>query len=73
MKYSEHELMRELYSKMKYQLLRSKCIVAYNRECYVYPPGNVRVTLDMDICGNMNITNKSGYVAVSASKIGDRT
>ena len=43
--------MRELYAKMKYQLLRPKCIVAYNRECFVYPAGNVRVTLDMDICG----------------------
>ena len=53
--HSEHELMRELYSKMKYQLLRPKCIVAYTRECFVYPPGNVRVTLDMNICGSNNI------------------
>ncbi len=52
---SEHELMRELYAKMKYQLLRPKCIVAYSRECFVYPPGNVRVTLDMDICGSGNV------------------
>ena len=55
MKDSEHELMRELYSKMKYQLLRPKCIVAYTRECFVYPPGNVRVTLDMNICGSNNV------------------
>ena len=53
--HSEHELMRELYSKMKYQLLRPKCIVAYTRECFVYPPGNVRVTLDMNICGSNNV------------------
>jgi len=52
---SEHELMRELYSKMKYQLLRPKCVVAYTRECFVYPPGNVRVTLDMNICGSNNV------------------
>ena len=52
---SESDLMRELYSKMKYQLLRPKCIVAYRRECFVYPPGNVRVTLDMDICGSNNV------------------
>ena len=55
MKDSEFELMRELYSKMKYQLLRPKCIVAYTRECFVYPPGNVRVTLDMNICGSNNV------------------
>ena len=55
MKDSEHELMRELYSKMKYQLLRPKCIVAYTRECFVYPPGNVRITLDMNICGSNNV------------------
>ena len=55
MKESEHALMRELYSKMKYQLLRPKCIVAYTRESYVYPPGNVRVTLDMNIRGSNNV------------------
>ena len=55
MKDSEHELIKELYTKMKYQLLRPKCIVAYNRECFIYPPGNVRVTLDMNICGSNNV------------------
>ena len=55
MLHSEHELMRELYAKMKHQLLRPKCIVAYRRECFVYPPGNVRVTLDMNICGSNNV------------------
>ena len=51
----EHELMRELYAKMKYQILRPKCIVAYTRECFVYPPGNVRVTLDRNIGGSSNV------------------
>ena len=55
MKDSEHGLMRELHAKMRYQLLRPKCIVAYTRECFVYPPGNVRVTLDMNICGSNNV------------------
>ena len=49
---SPHELMRELYAKMNYQLLRPKWIVAYDRECFVYPQGNVRVTLDMGIRGS---------------------
>lgn len=55
MKENKSELMRELYSKMKYQLLRPKCIVAYTRESFVYAPGNVRVTLDMNICGSNNV------------------
>ncbi len=55
MKDREYELMKELYAKMKYQLLRPKCIVAYNRECFVHQCGNVRVTLDMNICGSNNI------------------
>lgn len=49
---SGNELMCELYAKMKYQLLRPKCIAVYNRECFVYPLGNVRVTMDTDICGS---------------------
>ena len=52
---SENNLMRELYAKMNYQLLRPKCIVAYRRESFVYPPGNVRVTIDYDICGSYNV------------------
>ena len=51
----ERTLVRELYSKMKYQLLRPKCIVAYTRESFVYAPGNVRVTLDMNIGGSNNV------------------
>ncbi len=55
MKDSPHELMRELYAKMKYQLLKPKCIVAYTRESFVYPPGNVRVTLDRNISGSNHV------------------
>lgn len=52
---SEHNLLRELYAKMQYQLLRPKCVVAYERECFVHPAGNVRVTLDSDICGSYDV------------------
>lgn len=55
LKEGEPQLMRELYAKMKYQLLRPKSIVAYNRECFIYAPGNVRVTLDMNISGSNNV------------------
>lgn len=42
-------LVLELYAKMKYQLLKPKTVVDYDREPFVYGPGNVRVTLDSDI------------------------
>lgn len=46
---SGRPLIQELYSKMLSQGLRPKTIVDYTREPYVYPPGNVRVTMDYDI------------------------
>lgn len=46
---SEEPLIVELYSKMKSGQLRPKTIVDYNREAYVYGPGNVRVTIDKEI------------------------
>lgn len=52
---SDKPLLQELYAKMHYQLLRPKCIVAYNRESFIYPAGNVRVTLDQNIEGSYNV------------------
>ena len=46
---SGRTLVWELYEKMRTQLLRPKTIVDYTREPFVYPPGNVRVTLDSGI------------------------
>lgn len=42
-------LIVELYSKMKSQGLKPKTIVKYTREPFVYPAGNVRITLDYNI------------------------
>ena len=42
-------LLAELYAKMHYQGLRPRVIVEYDREVYVYPAGNVRVTIDSGI------------------------
>lgn len=50
-------LIRELYSKMMTQLLRPKTIVDYTREPFVYPPGNVRITLDCDIRTGLRCTD----------------
>lgn len=46
---SGRPLVQEFYSKMRTQQLRPKTIVDYTREPYVYPAGNVRITLDYDI------------------------
>lgn len=42
-------LVRELYAKMCYQMLRPRVLVSYVREPYIYRAGNVRVTFDFDI------------------------
>jgi hypothetical protein len=45
----DRALVRELYQKMMGEGLRPKTIVDYTREPFLYPPGNVRVTLDYNI------------------------
>ena len=46
---SKEPLIRELYIKMRGQGLAPKVIVDYQREPYVFPAGNVRVTLDYNM------------------------
>ena len=47
-------LMQELNYRMDSQLLRPRSIVSYVREPYIYEPGNVRVTFDMEIRSGLN-------------------
>ena len=49
LKESDNSLYKELYEKMQHQQLKPKTIVDYLREAYVFPAGNVRVTLDKSI------------------------
>ena len=42
-------LMQELYSKMRGQRLAPKTIVTYDREAFLFAPGNVRITLDRNV------------------------
>jgi len=42
-------LVRELYLRMRTELMRPSVQVHYTREAYVYSPGNVRVTLDSNL------------------------
>ena len=49
MKDSDNEVILNFYGKLKNKLLKPKVIVDYIREPFVFPAGNVRVTLDYDI------------------------
>ena len=49
MRESGDGLLVQLYSKMRGEGLRPKTIVDYTREPFIYPAGNVRVTIDYDI------------------------
>ena len=46
-------LVRELYLKMRQQLLKPRVLVSYLREPYIYEAGNVRVTFDRAIRTSM--------------------
>ena len=46
LKTSDKDILKELYIKMKSRLYKPKTIVDYDREAYIYPMGNIRVTFD---------------------------
>lgn len=68
---SEHPLIRELYAKMTSEGIRPQTIVDYTREPYIFPAGNVRVTLDYDIRSGIKCTDFLNHdcVTVPASDI----
>lgn len=53
-----HEpLLWELYSKSKTQMLRPRTVVDYIREAYIYPAGNVRITIDKQVTQSSNVND----------------
>lgn len=54
---SEQPLIQELHAKMRFQGMRPKTIVDYDREPFVYAPGNVRVTFDYNIRTGLSCTD----------------
>ena len=54
---SGRPLVQELYCKMRFQGLKAKTIVDYDREPFIYGPGNVRVTLDYNIRTGLSSTD----------------
>ena len=45
----EEPLLAELYSKLRENGLSPRTVVCYDREAFLYAPGNVRVTLDRNL------------------------
>lgn len=54
---SQYPLVRELYTKMTTEGLAPKTIVDYTREPFIFPAGNVRVTIDYNIRSGMRCTD----------------
>ena len=54
---SPYPLIRELYSKMTTAGIAPKTIVDYTREPFIYPAGNVRVTLDYNVRSGLRCTD----------------
>nr|WP_325219305.1 polyphosphate polymerase domain-containing protein [uncultured Oscillibacter sp.] len=54
---SGRPLIQELYWKMKVNGLRPRTLVDYTRDAYVFPAGNVRVTLDFNIRTGLGSTD----------------
>ena len=57
MRQHKEPLIQEFYTKITAQGLRPKTIVDYTREPYIYPPGNVRITIDRHIRTGLSHTD----------------
>lgn len=66
-------LLVELYSKINGKGIYPKTIVDYDRDAFIYPAGNVRITLDQNIrtgmCGTDFLNPQSITVPVSEKQI----
>nr|WP_325211883.1 polyphosphate polymerase domain-containing protein [uncultured Oscillibacter sp.] len=62
---SGRPLVQELYWKMKSNVLRPRTIVDYTRDAFVFPAGNVRVTLDYNIRTGLGSTDFLNPAAVT--------
>lgn len=54
---SDDPLLMELYSKMRGQQLAPKTIVTYDREAFLFAPGNVRITIDRNLRTGLDSTD----------------
>ena len=57
MKNDDRALILDLYHEMNYNQLRPTTVVDYEREAYIYPFGNVRVTFDSKVQSSLRNTD----------------
>lgn len=57
MEKDKRELIQDLYQEMYYNQLRPTTVVDYEREAYIYPFGNVRVTFDSKVQSSLRNTD----------------
>lgn len=57
METDERELIRNLHFEMKYHQIKLMTVVDYEREAFIYPYGNVRVTFDMKVQSSLRNTD----------------
>ena len=62
---SGRPLIQELFWKMNVNGLRPRTIVDYTRDAYVYPAGNVRITLDYNIRTGLGSTDFLNFRSVT--------
>jgi hypothetical protein len=63
----EHPVIRDFSSLYRNRKLRPKVVVDYLRHCYVFPYGNVRVTIDSDLrtsVGTCDLFSDVSYIPV---------
>ena len=53
----KRELIRDLYSEMMNHQIKPQTVVDYEREAFIYPYGNVRVTFDMKVQSSLQNTD----------------
>ena len=52
--FGKNPLLQEFYSKLRGELLTPKTVVRYDREAFLFPAGNVRITIDRNLRGDLN-------------------
>ena len=57
MESDQRALIRDLHLEMKLHLLKPVCVVDYEREAYIFPYGNVRITFDSKVQTSIHNTN----------------
>ncbi len=57
MEEDKRALIRDLYQEMHYSQLKPTTVVDYEREAYIYPFGNVRVTFDSKVQSSLRNTD----------------